>query len=995
MEALHSASLGAMGSLLRKVDALLQTQDWAPNIRQLREDVGSISTKLVKLSEIHDPPLTVNYWMKDARELSYDIEDCVDQFIHADADAKMTWDDEISGFCTRAEEVRERYDRFKLEYVLSRPAVLNTVANYRLGTVNSEHKSIVPAGMEGATNEVLGWLEPNGDDEKELQLRVVCILGGVGVGKSTLVQKLWRKLAEEFECRAFVQVGKTPDMRMILRSILSQVRPHQLPEVCLVPNLIQDIRKYLQDKRYFVIVDDIWSVSVWDALSRAFSEGYCCSRIITTTTIEDVALACCSYDPVHIFKMKALSADQSKELFSSTVFCSAKEHPQQFHNISDVITSKCGGLPLAITCIATLVASLPERIQQWEYVQNFLCNNLRTNSTSEEVMKQVLKLCYCCLPQCMKACLLYISVYPENYMILKEDLVKQWVVEGFICTIEGRDQIEVARNYFDEFLSLGLIQRIDINSKKKGLSYALHPCVFDFITCKSLEDNFITIIDYSQSTIPLTDRIRRLSLHFGGATYATTPATIGLSQVRSLAFMGLLNCMPSLEEFKLVRVVILHFRCDDGDIALTEICGLHLLRYLQVRCNATVLLPDQIQCLKYLETLEIMARVGPVPSGIVNVSSLLHVHLGDKTNSTQGPVESSSDDSSSLSFPPIFLRSFELLPPICIFSRLPMWIRQLHKLCVLKIVVTELQWDDISVLTELPELTSLSLYVLTRPIAKYRFFRKMEFPALEYFKFVCSVLLLGFQEEAMPNLRRLKIGFNAQRGWKYSYMLPGIQNLLNLKEVAAKIGADTDAEESDRRAAESAFKNAFSIHPCRPSLNVKRVGLVGGQYDSSSKHNWSQQKVFLEQDKFHSETQKEEPFVEQSKILGKMPNDTKHATTWIPQFCNTTEGLIPPTCEPDCDPPPLLTSLLCSTAEPLIPVTHGVDCDSGHTIMRAHPTAVLQRNHSPWKGPVYTSSRHSEKGQESASGSAAALVLCFAAIAATIASPFHRVFAFL
>ncbi|TVU24319.1 hypothetical protein EJB05_26750, partial [Eragrostis curvula] len=361
-EALSSASLGAMGSLLEKLDNLLPTENGADSFRQLREDVGSISTKLVKLSGVQDPPLTVSYWIKDVRQLSYDMEDCVDQFIHAKADTKMDLIDVILGFRTRAEEVRERYNRFNLGYFLSRPT--NTVVSHHLQTVYWEHKFVITVGMEGPRNEVTGWLQSNGDDEKELQLGVVSVLGVDGV--------------------------------------------------------------------------------VWDALSRAFPEGYCCSRIITTTTIENAALACCSYGPEHIFRMKPLSGDNSKELFIRTVFGPGKDCPQQFRYVTDEISRKCGGLPLAIICIA--------------------------NSTSEEVLKQVLKLCYSSLPHCLKTCLLYLCIYPENYIILKEDLVNQWLAEGFISTVEGKDTVEVAMRYFDEILGMGLIQPLDINSKKKTLS---------------------------------------------------------------------------------------------------------------------------------------------------------------------------------------------------------------------------------------------------------------------------------------------------------------------------------------------------------------------------------------------------------------------------------------------------------------------------------------------------------------------------------------------
>uniref|UniRef100_K4A162 Uncharacterized protein n=1 Tax=Setaria italica TaxID=4555 RepID=K4A162_SETIT len=474
-----------------------------------------------------------------------------------------------------------------------------------------------PIGMEGPKTELVRCLKPEGGDVEERQLKVVSILGVEGVGKSTLAQELWP--------------SKKPNMRRILRSILLQVRPNQQPpEACQVPNLIRNITKHLQDKRYFIILDDLWAVSVWDTVSRAFPESNCCSRIVTTTTIKDVALACCSYNPEHIFKMKSLSHDHSIGLFTRTVFGSGKECPQKFHDVSDEITGKCGGLPLAITCIAALVASQQETVHHWECIQKFLRQNLRTKPTSVEILKQVLNLCYSSLPRCLKTCLLYLSVYPENYLILKEDLVKQWIAEGFVCAMEQKDIPQVASRYFDQLVSLGLIQRIDmISCDKKGLPYVVHPTVFEFITCKSIEDNFITIIDYSQSTIALTEKVRRLSLHFGSATYATIPESIRPLQVRSLSFMGLLNCMPSLEDFKLVRVIILHVVVDSGDtsFSLTGIHGLLMLRYLQVRCNVTVELPDQIRCLKHLETLEIHARVAAVPSDIVNLPRLRHLHI--------------------------------------------------------------------------------------------------------------------------------------------------------------------------------------------------------------------------------------------------------------------------------------------------------------------------------------------------------------------------------
>ncbi|CAO2149660.1 unnamed protein product [Urochloa humidicola] len=643
IEGLKSASLGAMGSLLRKLDELARTED---RVRQLRDDLGSINTKLVKLSQVDNPSLTVNYWMKDVRELSYEMEDCVDQLINADdANTKMDWIDNLLGFKNRVAEARERYDRFNLEYGLSNHT---TTLNHHFGMVSREPSPVIPVGpvIPVISIKLHLLVERKNNDQNDLKLKVVSILGVEGVGKSMLSQKLWRELGGRFECQAFVRTAKKPDIRMILISILSQIYPHERPEACQVPDLIRDIKKHLKDKRYFIVIDDLWAVSVWDTLSRSFPEGNRCSLIMTTTTIEDVALACCSYDPEYIFRMRPLSAEHSNQLFIKRVFGTGEGCPEQFSDVSDDIVRKCRGLPLAIICMASLVARQKETVEQWRHVQNLLSHNLRSNS-SAEVLKQVLKLCYNSLPHCLKTCLLYLSIYPENYLIVKRDLVKQWIAEDFIFATEEKGVVDVASSYFDEMVSLGLIQQIDTVKNKEEVPYVVHPIVFDFIKCQSIEDNFINVIDYSHSSVAVTEKIRRLALHFGSTTYATTPASIGPLQVRSLSFMGLLNSMPALEDFKLVRVIILHVLVDNGETSfpITGIRELLFLRYLQVRCNVTIELPDQIGCLKHLETLEIHARVAAVPSDVLHLPRLQNLCLGRSvTGPILGGVKVSSDD---------------------------------------------------------------------------------------------------------------------------------------------------------------------------------------------------------------------------------------------------------------------------------------------------------------------------------------------------------------
>jgi len=140
----------------------------------------------------------------------------------------------------------------------------------------------------------------------------------------------------------------------------------------------------------------------------------------------------------------------------------------------------------------------------------------------------------------------------------------------------------------------------------------------------------------------------------------------------------------------------------------------------------------------------------------------------------------------------------------------------------LKVVVTDLLKDDIDVIMGLQELTNLSLYV-RKPTRESIVFKSDTFPVLKYFKFRCGVLHLAFQAKAMPNLQKLKLEFNAHRGDQYGGMLAGIEHLLNLREVSARIGAGAGVEESDRMAAESAFIDTVSKNSGLPMINMQWV----------------------------------------------------------------------------------------------------------------------------------------------------------------------------
>ncbi|WVZ70818.1 hypothetical protein U9M48_019455 [Paspalum notatum var. saurae] len=920
MDASMSASFGTMGSLIGKLDVMLleAPQDdpgdhrrglripkgFKKGIHLLKEEIEEISTYLEDLSEVEDCPLTVKCWMKEVRELSYDIEDYIDSLtwpgpssniktrsIRKISHVKLTrfprkkkltyfkcLADKISEFRFRAQDANERYKRYELNcHNLRRRSV---PVGPMLPTPYQEGADLV---IDGQLSHLIGTLDSN----RDLQLKVVSVVGSGGIGKTTLVRVLYNKIRDQFNCRAFVRITRKPDMSKILRDMLTQVQWNQRYDDCDDLDLMGRIRKLLQDKRYLIIIDDLWAVSVWNIINHAFPQGSQCSRIIITTQIEEIALTCCGYRSEFILEMRPLDSYHSKKLFFHKIFGSESDCPDTFKEVSNKIIELCGGLPLATIGMASLLASHPViLIEQWTYVSDSLSSNLRTSSISEGV-RLVLNLSYNNLTRNLKTCLLYLNMYPEGYTICKDDLVRQWVAEGFINATEGQDAERVAWSYFDELIDRRFLQPASKKCSNEIMSCTVHDIVHDLIAYKSAEENFVVVLDNYRKNIELCNKVHRLSLQFGDTKYEKKPGNIRTSQVRSFTFFGLFTSMPSITEFKLLRVINLQLSSHQGKdiLNLTGISELFHLRYFKVASDVCVELPKHMQGLRYLETLDMDTKVTDVPWDIIHLPCLLHLHLPFETNlmdrigSTRSANLQKLDKLTNLrdlrltcstapssdhlkqnmealgSFlaglgnlktlavvpgsslgngvirapskvtiswdgfaPPLLLQRFECSPCSCTFSGVPKWIGEFGNLSVLRIAVKALLRDGVDILKGLPALTTLSLYVHSAPVERI-VFDKAGFLVLKYFKFRCRASWLKFEADAMPNLCKLKLGFNSHRVDQHDSTRISIEHLPGLKEISVKIGgAGADAE--------SALMSSVINHPSNPQIKMQLVDWI-------------------------------------------------------------------------------------------------------------------------------------------------------------------------
>jgi Holliday junction resolvasome RuvABC ATP-dependent DNA helicase subunit len=116
----------------------------------------------------------------------------------------------------------------------------------RLRAVYKDATELV--GIDGPRDELVRWLNEKEDES----LRFVSIVGYGGLGKTTLATQIRANLgaAGTFECGAFVPISRKPDMKVILKSIFSQISKQNYSGVDDVQPIIDKIREFLQDRRY-------------------------------------------------------------------------------------------------------------------------------------------------------------------------------------------------------------------------------------------------------------------------------------------------------------------------------------------------------------------------------------------------------------------------------------------------------------------------------------------------------------------------------------------------------------------------------------------------------------------------------------------------------------------------------------------------------------------------------------------------------------------------
>lgn len=355
--------------------------------------------------------------------------------------------------------------------------------------------------------------------------------------------------------------------------------------------------------------------------------------MVTTSSISNVAR-----DVGDVYNLQPLSHGNSKKLLSTRLYVDESKCLESTSaEASERFLEKCGGVPLGVIAIAGLLASNPE--DNWSEMYNSFCLGKGINDDVENI-RRILSFCYYHLPSHLKTCLLYISIFREDYEINKCLVIWKWIAEGFIHGDQQIGLFELAEGYFVELINRSMIQPVEAQGTGHVIGCRVHDMVLDLVRSLSSEENFVTVLSEDgdeQQKFPLTNA-NRLSLQ-SRVVEKRHPqlANVGMEQVRS--FVAILSDIHVVSpSFQVLRVLALEdckFIEGYTSNGLEHLGKLLHLRYLGLtRTRGFDRLPEEIgQDLKFLQTLDLYEtdlEEMPFTVGLLTQLLCLRVDVGTR-----------------------------------------------------------------------------------------------------------------------------------------------------------------------------------------------------------------------------------------------------------------------------------------------------------------------------------------------------------------------------
>ncbi|KAG2536903.1 hypothetical protein PVAP13_9NG232700 [Panicum virgatum] len=585
-------------------------------------------------------------WMQELRDVIYHAEDLLDKLeynrLHHEMEESSANESSSSpirafmhsrfrdqGAPASSPELLERWDRStqvknkmvelleRIEQVASGVSeALSLPRNIRSNNRNIMTSSIVLGKIIERDFKAQQLVTTLTSSQDENPVSVVSIVGVGGIGKTALAQHVYNdnRITENFNVRMWISVTHLFDELRITKEMLESASSSRL-QVAL--------KARLASKRFLLVLDDVWnsdSTTIameeenWQKLLAPLKDGAKGSKMLLTTRSSMVAEMLQSS---YIISLEALLVNDCWSLMKSSMFDETSHNiNSQLEHIGRKIAETLSGLPLAAK-VAARHLKHKHSVDEWKQV-------LQRNAVWEEIMP-VLRTNYDNLPPHLKQCFAYCSIFPRDWEFEAEQLILQWIAQGFVHPDGCRRMEDIGKEYINDLCNKSFFT---VQKKEFVSYYVIPPVIYKLAKSVATEECF-RIGDDEWIRIPSS--VRHLSVHLD--SLSALDDTISYKNLRTLIFLSSRTVAPIkasipqvvLNNLRSLRVLDLSPCMIDKLPDSIRQC-VHL-RYLNISSTMITTLPEFLCKLYHLQVLNLAgcSKLGKLPSRMNNLVNLRHL----------------------------------------------------------------------------------------------------------------------------------------------------------------------------------------------------------------------------------------------------------------------------------------------------------------------------------------------------------------------------------
>ncbi|CAI0439923.1 unnamed protein product [Linum tenue] len=620
--------------------------DAEKDVQKLISTFTAIEALLLDAEEKQLKNESIRDWLKKLKDVSCEIDDVLDEWRTEVLKRRLEGDDDAAGGCLELKliqiaDVLKRVCPFLPTYCFSideiglRYDIGSRIKdlNERLEDIDKEKKwhnltpkktasySSMPTSSVidfssmkvrlGEFKILQGKLLDDGNDQ--LGVRSISIQGLGGFGKTTLAKMLYndKKVEDHFSKRVWVCVSANFVQETVAKAILESFN-QSAPKDSSLSYMLEQIKSLMEVKKFLLVLDDVWedSRSKWEELISSVSHGLPGSKILVTTRKEGVShvFRCIKKD---IFPLPNISDGECLTIFTQIAFYGwSDEERERVEDLCERVVEKCSGSPLAAKVLGGV---LHVKKSKRDGIQLLGSEMWQIEKGRDEVLAP-LALSYYDLPPTLRQCFQFCSVFPQDYEMEKEELIKLWISQGFLKATTNQDMEKVGEEYFQILVTRSLLQDVE-NEWQLGEERTLckmHDLVHDFARLTT-KNECISILKQDSSLLLIINEVRHLMVNdlsseeinklISSIISSRISSTKRNHYLRSFTVRNGSAIEPEVyAHLRGIRSLILNY-CDLEEIPSTINQLIHL-RHLDLSSNRHLMdLPEEICELYNLESL--------------------------------------------------------------------------------------------------------------------------------------------------------------------------------------------------------------------------------------------------------------------------------------------------------------------------------------------------------------------------------------------------------